>query len=329
MNKTLIVNRDLCEELLTLEACIPSMKETLIAASKNEIKMLQRNMINHESGNTLALMPASLLSKNVTGSKVIIFPGPKTRIERTNQGIVPLFDTETGELIAIIDGELITVIRTAATSAAATDALARKDASSVAILGAGQQGKAHAEAMTLIRDIKEVYVWDMFPAAIEAACEVLSKKLPNVKVIPCETAEAAARQADIICTVTSMKDDSPFLKGEWIKDGAHVNAVGACSPVAREIDTNTVLRSRVFLDWTEATLRDAGDLIIPMNKGEVTKDHFVGEIGKVLTGELEGRTSETEITLFETIGISVEDIAAAHLIYERAKERNLGVWLEI
>ena len=329
MEKTLIVNRELCGQLLTLKDCIPAMRDTLIAASKNEIKMLQRNMIPHDSGNMLALMPASLLDKKVTGSKVIIFPGQKTRKEGTNQGIVPLFDTETGALLAIVDAELITVIRTAATSAAATDALACKDAHSVAILGAGNQGKAHAQAIALVRDIKKVYVWDMFPAAIEAACAVLREKLPGAEVIPCATPEEAVKDADIVCTVTATKTDAPFLKGSWLKKGAHVNAVGACSPVAREIETDVLTRSRVFLDWEEAALRDAGDLIIPINKGEVRKEDFIGEVGKVMTGELKGRVSDDDITVFETIGISVEDIAAAYLIYEKAKEQGLGTWLEI
>ena len=263
MNKTLIVNRELCTQLLSIEECIPAMRDTLIAATQGEIKMLQRQMIPHEGGNMLALMPASLLSKQVTGSKVIIFPGPKARQANSNQGIVPLFDTETGALLAIVDAELITVVRTAATSAAATDVLARKDASSVAILGAGNQGKAHAEAMTYIRDIKTVYVWDQFPAAVEAAKAHLEAKLPGVEVIPCETPEIAVKNADIVCTVTSTKGDAPFLKGEWLKEGAHVNAVGACSGAAREIETSVVKRCKIYYDWEEATMRDAGDLVIP------------------------------------------------------------------
>ncbi|MBQ5813334.1 MAG: ornithine cyclodeaminase family protein [Clostridia bacterium] len=329
MNKTLIVNRELCTQLLSIEECIPAMRDTLISATKGEIKMLQRQMIPHEGGNMLALMPASLLSKNVTGSKVIIFPGPETKKTRTNQGVVPLFDTVTGALLAIVDAELITVVRTAATSAAATDVLARKDASSVAILGAGNQGKAHAEAMTYIRDIKTVYVWDMFPAAVEAAVEHLKAKFPGVEIIACETAEQAVKDADIVCTVTAMKADAPFLKGEWLKEGAHVNAVGACSGNAREIETSVVKRCKIYYDWEEATMRDAGDLAIPMRNGEVTMDDFMGEVGSVMLDKLEGRVNEKEITLFETIGISVEDIAAAYQIYEKAKEQNLGVWLEI
>ena len=329
MNKTLIVNRELCTQLLSIEECIPAMRDTLIVATQGEIKMLQRQMIPHEGGNMLALMPASLLSKQVTGSKVIIFPGPKARQANSNQGIVPLFDTETGALLAIVDAELITVVRTAATSAAATDVLARKDASSVAILGAGNQGKAHAEAMTYIRDIKTVYVWDQFPAAVEAAKAHLEAKLPGVEVIPCETPEIAVKNADIVCTVTSTKGDAPFLKGDWLQEGAHVNAVGACSGAAREIETSVVKRCKIYYDWEEATMRDAGDLVIPLNKGEVTMNDFMGEVGSVMLGKLEGRTNEQEITLFETIGISVEDIAAAYQIYEKAKEQNLGVWLEI
>ncbi len=329
MNKTLIVNRALCDELLTLEDCIPAMADVLIAASRGEVKMLQRSMIPHQSGNMLALMPATLLPKHVTGSKVIIFPGPQAKKAGTNQGIVPLFDTETGALTAIVDAELITVRRTAATSAAATNALARRDAHTVAILGAGNQGKAHAEAMTLVRDIDTIYIWDMFPAAVEAAVKHLSARLPGVKLVPCETAEQAVRDADILCTVTSARGDDPFLKGEWLKPGAHLNAVGACSPTSREVDTETVRRSRVFLDWREAALRDAGDIIIPLKNGEITEDHFVGDVGSVLTGELPGRTSDEEITMFETIGISVEDIAAAQLILEKARARGLGVEVEI
>ncbi|MBE6994638.1 MAG: ornithine cyclodeaminase family protein [Ruminococcaceae bacterium] len=329
MNKTLIVNRELCRQLLSLQDCIPAMSDVLIAASRGEVKMLQRSMIPHQSGNMLALMPATLLPLHVTGSKVIIFPGPKARKNGTNQGIVPLFDTETGALTAIVDAELITVVRTAATSAAATDALARKDARSVAILGAGNQGRAHAEAMTLIRHIEEIYIWDQFPAAVEAAVEHLSKRLPGVKLIPCATAEEAARNADILCTVTSSRGDTPFLKGEWLKPGAHLNAVGACSPTSREVDTETVRRCKVFLDWREAALRDAGDLIIPLTKGEITEDHFAGDVGKVLTGELPGRESDEEITMFETIGISVEDIAAAQLIADKARAAGLGVEVEI
>lgn len=329
MNKTLIVNRSLCQELLTLEDCIPAMRDTLIAASKNEIKMLQRMMIPHEGGNMLALMPASLLSKKVTGSKVIIFPGPEARKNGTNQGIVPLFDTDTGALKAIVDGEVITVIRTAATSAAATDVLARKDASTVAILGAGNQGRAHAQAMALVRDIKKVYIWDMFPAAVDAAMAVLKDKMPGVELIPCQTAQEAVKDADIVCTVTSTKGDQPFLKGEWLKAGAHLNAVGACSGSAREVETSVVQRCRVFYDWEEASMRDAGDLVIPINKGEVRKEDLIGEVGKVMTGEMAGRTSDEEVTMFETIGISVEDVAAAQLIFEKAAGKNLGVWVEI
>lgn len=329
MNKTLIVSRELCEKLLTLEDCIPSMRDTLIAASKNEIKMLQRMMIPHDSGNMLAIMPASLLSTNVTGSKVIIFPGPQAKKDKTNQGIVPLFDTESGALLSIVDGEVITVIRTAATSAAATDVLARKDASSVAILGAGNQGRAHARAMKLIRDIKKVYIWDMFPAAVDAAIEALKPVMPGVELIPCASPEEAVKDADIVCTVTSTKGDAPFLKGEWLKEGAHVNAVGACSGSAREIETSVVKRARVFYDWEEASMRDAGDLVIPLNKGEIKKEDLAGEVGKVMTGELVGRENDSQVTLFETIGISVEDIAAAQLIYEKAKAQGLGVSVEI
>ena len=326
MNKTLIVSRELCTQLLSVEDCIPAMTETLTAAARGQVTMLQRSMIPHDSGCKLAIMPATMVPRQVTGAKVIIFPGPAAR--GTSQGIVPLFDTETGALKAIVDAELITVVRTAATSGAATAILAKQDAASAAILGTGKQGRAHAKAMAAVRPIKTVYLWDQFPAAVEAAIAELTPALPGVQLVACDTARQAVADADIVCTTTSGRG-GVVLEGSWLKPGAHINAVGACSAAHREVDTETVRRSKVYFDWKEASLRDGGDLAIPVKAGEIGEDHFMGDLGLVTTGQLEGRTNDQEITFFESVGLSVQDVAAANRIYETAKEKGLGVWVEI
>ena len=329
MNKTLIVNRNQCEEILSVEKCLPAMKDALIAVSTNQTKMLQRFMIRHENGNSLANMPASLGTQDMTGAKIIIFPGPATAKAKTQQGIIPLFSIETGALKAIIDAELITVVRTAATSGVATDALARKDSSVVAILGCGKQGKAHAQAMISVRDIKTVYMWDLYLETAKSACELLKVQYPGVEFIPCETAKEAVINADIICTTTPGKTEIPVLLGNWLKPGAHINAVGTCTAMGRELDADAVAKSTIFTDWNEAVNRDAGDILMAIAKGELSAMPRLTEVGNVLSGAHPGRTSEEEITMFESVGISVEDIAAANMIYLYAKENNIGTWLEI
>lgn len=327
MSKTLIVSNEEAEKLLHMDDCIAAMDEVLRDVSAGAITMLQRSMIPHKNGNILAGMPSTIETKEITGSKVIIFPGPEARKNGTAQGIVPVFDTNTGSLIAIVGAECITTIRTAATSASATRLLAREDASVLGILGAGKLGRAHVEAISLVRPIKKVYVWDIVPEAVEAYCKEMPQKFPDITFIPCKTAQEAVVEADILCTVTKAKD--PIVQGEWLKEGVHINAVGACAPTAREMATSVVQKSRVYVDKTEAALRDGGDLVIPMNAGEWSADQVVGEVGQILLGNLEGRKTAQEITMFETVGIAVEDLAAAYLIYEKAKEEGIGVEVQL
>ncbi len=330
MNKTLIIGRELCRELLTVEDCIPAMKKTLCALAEGQVKMLDRSVIPHPNGNLLALMTASLLPQETAGSKVIIFPGPDAAKNGTSQGIIPLFDTVTGSIKAIVDATQITVVRTAAVTAAATDALAEKGAHTAAILGTGRQGIAHAEAMTKVRDIHKLLLWNRTPERADAAAAALTEKLPGISIEVCRTAEEAARNADIICTTTSARADEPILKGEWLRPGAHVNAIGCVSPMGREVDTETVRKSRIFFDQTEAA-KKSGDIAIPLGCGEIASDseNFIGDIGGVLAGSLAGRTSAEDITMFKSIGISAVDVAAALVIYEKAAAQGLGVEVEI
>ena len=327
MNKTLIINRELCRKLLTLEDCIPVMGEVLAGSARGDVKMLQRSAIFHQNGNLLALMTASISAMRTAGSKVIIFPGPEAAKNGTSQGIIPLFDTETGSLMAIVDASVITLVRTAAVSAAAAKVLAREDAHTAAVLGCGKQGVAHAEAMTKIRDIDRLLLWNRTTERAETAAASLREKLPGISIEVCADPKEAVSAADIICTTTSVRGDDPILKGEWLKPGAHINAVGTVSPMGREVDTEAVRKSRVFFDWKEAAIA-AGDLSIPLKNGEISEDGFAGDVGSVIAGDLEGRRSNDDITLFKSVGISAEDIAAALVIYRKAKEQGLGIEVE-
>lgn len=305
------------------------MEDVFKAMSEGQVKNIQRTMIPHDSGCALAIMPASVVPEHITGGKVIIFPGAQAAKNRTQQGIVPLFDTETGALKAIVDAELITVNRTAASSAAATNYLARKDASVLAIFGGGKQGRAHALAISAVRDIKKVNVWSYSESTVNDCCEYLKEKMPGVEIVACLKAKDAAADADIICTTTSAKTDVPILEGKWVKPGTHINAIGACKGTNREADEECVIKSKVYSDMTDAVLRDGGDIAIPLSEGKIDKSHILGEIGDVIAGKAEGRTSGEDITFFKSVGISAEDVAAANLIYKKAKEQGLGIWVEI
>ncbi|MCF0151161.1 MAG: ornithine cyclodeaminase family protein [Firmicutes bacterium] len=314
---TRIISGKEAAQLLTMQDCIDAMKKILVSLSYGKAEMLQRNSLQQENGNSFALMPGCDHEAGYCGVKAIVFPGPGIK---TSQGIIPLFDAKTGALTAIVDANHITDIRTGATSAAATDMLARKDAHILAVLGAGRIGRAHLAAIPLVRDITEIRVWDQFPEAAKAAAEQYSKEGLTVKV--CETAQECAEGADIICTTSSSR--TPFLNGDWVKAGAHVNMVG----MGKEIEDNLLLKGHIYPDVVSAVLRDSANEKELIASGKLDPATFGAEIGKIINGEAEGRQSDDEITLFETVGLSVEDLAAAALIAEKAEKLGVGVLVE-
>lgn len=319
MSKTRIISRAEVINLLSMDECIACMESTLKDISAKRTIMLQRSMIpNPQSGTAFAVMPSSLADR--AGAKVIMFSKKPTA-----QGIIPLFNTETGELLAIVDAKHITGLRTAATSAAATKHLANSNSSALGILGAGKLGRMHIEAIRLVRPIEKVYIWDRTPENAEKLAKETAEKF-GIEAIVCKTAMQATTESDIVCTVTSAKEY--FLKGEWLKAGAHVNAVGACSASAREVDAAAVRRSLLFSDQTEAVLKDGGDVILAIEEGAITPEHILAEVGKVMLGECKGRRSAEDITMFESVGISVEDVACASFIYNKALELGVGVDVE-
>lgn len=307
VNKMKIVEAAEARERLDMETCIGLMREAFIALENGTAMQPLRsvNVIPH--GNSFGFMPAYLGDGDYFGAKVITaFHGNLGTEYPSHMGYVMMFESTHGSFVGMADCSVITEIRTGAVSGVATDLLARTDAKKVAIIGAGAQGRGHLEAMKIVRpSICEAAVYDIRPEAAEKYAVEMSQKhgLP-VKVSA--SVEEAVRDADIICTVTPSKE--AYLKKEWVKKGSHINAVGTFSPTTREVTSELVAASRLYADQKEAMKKEAGEYLIPLAEGLITEEHIVGSIGEVLLGKAPARRSEDEITLFDALGLAVEDV---------------------
>jgi len=318
---TLILSHADVVRLLPMATCIDLMADALAAASRGEAVLPLRQVMRlPNSPNAFGLMPALL--GDALGAKVItVFPDNASTPYESHIGVVLYFETTNGQLRAIIDASSITAIRTAAASGLATQLLANKDASDLALLGGGVQALTHLEAMMCARRLKRVRVWSR---SAERRAEFIrqAKLRLNIEAEESLTPLDAVRDADLICTVTSSRE--PVLQGEWIRDGAHINAVGASQPNSRELDSAAVVRSRLFVDRRESARNEAGDFLAPRKEGAITDDHILGEIGELVAGTVEGRRSDSEITLFKSLGLAVEDVACAAYLYKRAISEGAG-----
>jgi ornithine cyclodeaminase len=326
--KALIADQKLVTELLPMAECIDVMADALkMLAGGEAILPLRTMLVLPDGGNLMGLMPAYLGGIGSVGVKVITaFPSNYGSAYDTHQGVVLLFDTEHGLLRAIVDATAITALRTAAVSGVATRLLARPDACDLAILGAGTQGHTHLAAMLAVRPIKRVRVHSLPLAGAHQFAEREGRR-HGIRIEVCETAHAAVSGADIVCTVTTAHE--PILCGDWLAPGAHINAVGAFSPTTRELDTAAVVRSRLYVDRRASTLSEAGEFLIPRQEGAIGDEHILGELGELLLGQVQGRTAPEQITLFKSLGIAIEDLAAAHFVLRRAEEQQAGTWIEI
>jgi ornithine cyclodeaminase/alanine dehydrogenase-like protein (mu-crystallin family) len=285
--------------LLRYEDLVPAVERALADLSAGSAVQPLRTVIpvaDHRG--FLGVMPAY---SGALGAKLVTF-FPENLGVHTHHAVIVLFGPETGEPLAIMDGRLITEMRTGAVSAAATKKLAREDASVLAILGSGVQARSHLEALRLVRNLLEVRVWS--PRSAKQFAEEFG-------VRAAESAEEAVRGADVIVVATTSQ--TPVLRGEWLSPGAHVNAVGASRPDWRELDDEVLSRARIFVESREAASRESGDVI--------AAGRIDAEIGEVFSGKAPGRTSEKEITLFKSVGVAVEDLAAADLVYRAATRK--------
>jgi ornithine cyclodeaminase len=319
MNVLVVSHADVVR-LLTMEACIEVMAEALRTTSKGGAVLPLRSVVwMPDRTGMIGLMPGFLGEPASLGLKVVsIFPGNHGTGFDSHQGVVLLFDIRHGTPIAIIDASSITAIRTAAVSGVATRALARDDAGDLAILGSGVQAATHLAAMRAVRPVRRVRVWSRNRANAQRFAD--ASPVP-VEVMP--TACAAVEGADLVCTTTAARE--PVLEGAWLHPGAHVNAVGACFAAARELDAVAVARARLIVDRRESTISESGDFLIAKAEGAIGDDHIAGELGDVLLGQLVGRRTGDEVTLFKSLGIAIEDLAAANYIYMQAVATGGGV----
>jgi ornithine cyclodeaminase/alanine dehydrogenase-like protein (mu-crystallin family) len=298
----------------TYDVAIGVVREAMIALSNGRAKQLLRSFIARDAG-TFALMPAALSGKGYFGAKLVsVFFQDDGR--RAHEGLVVLFDGESGKTACTADAGEITHVRTAAASAAATDTLARKDAKTLAVLGIGKQAVTHIEAIARVRDLSEVRVWGRSLLRAEAFAAEMAKKTGLV-VLAVETAEAAAKNADIICTVTSASE--PVLEARWVAPGTHINVVGSSGPGPVEIDEALVVGSRFIADHREHVLVHGAEFLRAKASGAVSDAHVVAEIGEVFAGLKPGRTSETEITVYKSLGHAVQDLTATAWLYENVR----------
>ena len=325
--KVLIINQEEVRQLLPINECMEVMAEALIALADGQAMNPLRQILQlPDKRGLLGIMPGYLECLNAVGLKVVsVFHNNKGTEHDSHQGAVLVFEAEHGCLKALVDASAVTAIRTAAVSGVATRLLAREDAEELAILGSGVQAHTHVNAMLAAREISRVRVWSPNPDHVKTFVRNIPR-MQDIVVTHTENALEAVKGADIVCTTTSARE--PVLMGDWLAPGAHINAVGSSIPLARELDTAAVAKSRLFVDRRESTLNEAGDFLIPKNEGIIGDHHIQGEIGEILTGQVAGRQSKEEITLFKSLGLAVEDIAAAHYVYQRALDRGLGTWVE-
>jgi alanine dehydrogenase len=322
----LILNRREVERLLPMQRCIEVMEDALASLARGEVILPLRPVLQiPDSRNAFALMPAYSKTFGIAAKLITVYPDNHGTGRDSHQGAVLLFDGEHGGLLAMMDAASITAIRTAAVSGVATRLLARKDAGVLAILGAGVQARTHVDAMVAVRPFRKLLVWSR-SAAHARALVVDAAKRHGIDADVAIDAAAAVRGADVVCTVTASRE--PVLRGDWLRPGTHVNAVGASLPTARELDANAVRRARVFVDRRESAFSEAGDILLAIDEGAITPDHVVAEIGELLIGSSEGRRDADEITLFKSLGLAIEDLASAHYLYAQAKRDRAGMWVE-
>jgi ornithine cyclodeaminase/alanine dehydrogenase-like protein (mu-crystallin family) len=318
----LILSEHDVRELLDMESCIEAMEGVLARLARGELTNPLRTLLAPPGGTAMGLMPAHSAGEGSVYSlkEIVVVPENPARGLDPHQGSVILHDGDTGRLIAILNASPITEIRTAAVSGVATKLLARPGSRTVAVLGSGIQGRSHVAAMQAVIDDPIIRIWSRNSSHAEAlALETHS--------LVAESVEEAVAGADIVCTTTSAME--PFVELEWLAPGTHINAAGAFpGGRARELSSDVVAASRFFVDRRESTLNESGDFLLAAAEKGFGEEHILAELGELLNGTAEGRRSDDELTLFKSMGIASEDLAAAQLCVARARERGLGTEVE-
>lgn len=309
-----IIDREEVAERLTYDLCIPLVREAMIAFSRGVTKQHLRSILPLGPKGVFGIMPGALAEGGMFGAKLIgVYPGNFAKGLQSHQGVVVLFEGETGAPVCIAHAGEITAIRTAAASAVATDALARPEATRMAILGYGEQAGTHAHAISHVRKLEGLTVWGRDAERARAFATATEAKL-GIPVNVAQSVREAVAGADIITTVTNARE--PILEGAWVAPGTHLNLVGSSGAGPSEVDHDLVVRSRFIADSREGVLAQGAEFLKAKEAGLIGDDHVVGEIGQVLGGDLPGRQSADQITVYKSLGHVVQDLAAAKALYE-------------
>jgi alanine dehydrogenase len=324
----LVLSEKEVRRLIDIEELIGALEKAHVQFSTGKAVMPVRQVVPlPEVTGRLTSMPAYLGEDRALGMKVVTFfqENPNKNLPAI-LATIHLYSAETGKLVAIMDGTYITAIRTACASAMATKALANGETPVLGILGAGVQAGSHIRALCKVRGIRSIRVYSPSGKSGWKLKEELEPEV-KIKIDPVRTAEEAVRDADLLVTATTAKE--PILNFAWIKAGAHINAVGSHRPDLREIDSTTMKRAKLFVDSRAAIMAECGDVLLAVKEGAITESQASVEIGEVLAGEKPGRTDPNEITLYKSVGIAIQDVATAQLVYRKAPEEKAGVRIEI
>lgn len=320
----LVLNRKATAAALSHAACIEALAPAMVSVSRGEAQLPLRSYLNIPgTQGKFTLMPGFSSDPRTFGVKIVSkFPREPGSPHSSHVGAVMVFDADAGLPLALLDGAQLTAIRTSAASALATRALAREDAVTLGILGCGEEAWHHALAIAEVRPLRQIAVWGRSEDRAKAFADKVGTRL-GIATNAMTNREQLARQSDIVCTVTSAT--TPILKGRWLAAGTHVNLVGAAVATSAEADEQVVTRSRFFTDYRASALAQAGELIDAIESGAVSASHIAAEIGQVLSNELPGRANDDEITVYKSLGVAAQDLAAGLAAYHFARETGLGV----
>ena len=317
-----ILSQDETRECITMRQAIEVMRDLFRQLSSGQVDTPLRTSLPTRQGHIL-IMPAYLRSINALGVKVVsIFSKNVTHGLPNVTALITLLDTETGSPIALIEGTYLTALRTGATSGVATELLARKNAHTLAVFGAGAEARTHIDAVCCVRDIKELRIYSRTRTSAEILAKEVNQKHAALTVTISQSPTDAVKDSDIIVTATNSA--TPVFKDEDLPPGVHINAIGSFRPDVQEIDENTVQRAKVIVDSREAVVSEAGDLIIPLKKGIITEGHIHAELGEILSGSKLGRETDDEVTLFKSVGNAAQDIAIGQAVFKAAEVNDRG-----
>jgi ornithine cyclodeaminase len=305
-----LTNEDVAK-LLPMKTAIECVAKAMVEVSAGRTELPLREIMGTGGQNGLGWMPGSMTDPGCFGVKLVcLFPGNPAAGYSSHQGAMVLFEPRHGSVVSMMNAGLLTAVRTAAASGVATRALARPDSSVLTVVGNGEQAEHHVDAMVAVRPIEELRIAGRDDKRVSAFAERTQSRFPK-------------KGADIVCTTTAAA--RPVLFGEMVSPGTHLNVVGASVASKREIDTDLVVRARLFVDYRTSTFAQAGEVIEAIEQGAISRDHVCAEIGEVLSNESAGRRSESEITLYRSLGVAAQDLACAHHITLEARQKGLGV----